>query len=148
MNWIALIVFVVIVFAVAAVGAAFTPGEWYATLAKPPWTPPNWLFGPVWTALYLMIAVAGWLVWQRVGLGGAMALFALQLALNAAWSWLFFGRHSIGLALVDILALLVAIVATIVVFWSISRVAGALLVPYALWVGFASALNAAIWRLN
>lgn len=148
MNWLSLVVFLVVVFAVAAVGAMFTPGEWYDTLAKPAWTPPDWLFAPVWTALYVMIAVSGWLVWQREEHGVPMALFASQLVLNAAWSWLFFGRHAIGLALVDIVVLLVMIGATIAVFWSISRLAAGLLIPYALWVGFATALNAAIWRLN
>ena len=148
MNWVSLIAFLVVVFAVATVGAAFAPGEWYEALSKPPWTPPNWLFGPVWTALYVMIAVSGWLVWQRVGAGGAIALFGWQLVLNAAWSWLFFGRHAVGLALADIIVLLISIIATIVVFWPISRVAGALLIPYAVWVAFATALNASIWSLN
>ena len=83
MNWLSLIVFLVVVFAVAAAGAAFTPGEWYEALSKPPWTPPNWLFAPAWTALYVMIAVSGWLVWQRVGASGAIVLFGWQLLLNA-----------------------------------------------------------------
>lgn len=148
MNWLSLAAFLVVVFAVAAIGAAFTPGEWYATLAKPSWNPPNWLFGPVWTLLYIMIAVSGWLAWQQDGKSLAMSLYALQLVLNAAWSWLFFGRHAIGLALVDIVLLLLAIVATIFLFWPLSRLAAGLLVPYALWVGFAMMLNAAIWRLN
>lgn len=148
MNWVALAVFVIIVFAVAAFGAMFTPGEWYATLEKPSWNPPNWIFGPVWTLLYVMIAISGWLVWQRTGPGLAMGLYAFQLVLNAAWSWLFFGRQAIGAALVDIIVLLSLIVATIVVFWPVSRVAAGLLVPYALWVAFATLLNMTIWRLN
>ncbi|MBT8143257.1 MAG: tryptophan-rich sensory protein [Gammaproteobacteria bacterium] len=148
MKWLGLAGFLVVVFAIAGVGAMFTPGQWYETLAKPEWNPPNWIFGPVWTVLYVMIAVAGWLVWQREGVGVAMGLYAAQLVCNAAWSWLFFGRHAIGLALIDIVVLLVLIIATIAVFWPVSRVAAGLLVPYALWVGFATTLNATIWRLN
>ncbi len=148
MKWLSLAVFLLLVFGAAALGALFKPGEWHAALIKPSWNPPNWLFGPVWTVLYIMIGVSGWLVWQRAGLGAAMGLYAVQLLLNAAWSWLFFGRHAIGLALVDIVVLLAAIVATIAAFWPISSVAAGLLVPYALWVAFATALNASIWRLN
>ena len=148
MKWLSLAVFLLLVFGAAALGALFKPGEWHAALAKPSWNPPNWLFAPVWTVLYLMIGVSGWLVWQRAGLGAAMGLYAVQLLLNAAWSWLFFGRHAIGLALVDIVVLLAAIVATIAAFLPISSVAAGLLVPYALWVTFATALNASIWRLN
>ncbi len=148
MTWLALGAFFIVVFAVAASGAFFTPGDWYAALAKPSWNPPNWLFGPVWTVLYAMIAVSGWLVWQQEHNRLALSLYAVQLVLNAAWSWLFFGRHAIGLALADIVLLLLAIVATIVLFWPLSRLAAGLLVPYALWVAFATALNAAIWRLN
>lgn len=148
MNWLALIVFLVIVAAVAAFGAMFVPGPWYEALNKPEWTPPNWLFAPVWTTLYAMVAVSGWLVWQKAGFGPAIVLYGWQLALNAAWSWLFFGRHLVGVALLDIVALLVSIIATIALFWPISRPAAILLVPYAAWVGFAAALNASIWRLN
>lgn len=148
MNWASLLVFFVIVFAVAAFGALFTPGEWYQTLSKPAWNPPNWIFGPVWTVLYVMIAVSGWLVWQQDGNALAVRLYALQLVLNAAWSWLFFGMHAIGLALIDVILLLLVIVAAIVVFWPLSRIAAGLLVPYAAWVAFATLLNAAIWRLN
>jgi len=148
MHWLSLAAFLVVVFAVAAIGAMVTPGEWYATLAKPSWNPPSWLFGPVWTVLYVMIAVSGWLVWQQDGKSLAMSFYAVQLVLNAAWSWLFFSRHTIGFALADIVLLLLAIVATILLFWPLSRLAAGLLVPYALWVGFATVLNATIWRLN
>ena len=145
-----LLVFVILVTGAAAVGAHFLPGPWYVSLAKPDWTPPNWIFGPVWTLLYLGIAVAGWLVWRESGprVGPSLALWGAQLVLNAAWSWFFFGQHRPGVALADIVALLVCIVAFIVVTLSDSRVAALLFVPYALWVAFAAALNHAIWSLN
>ncbi len=146
-----LVAFLVATFAAAAIGSLFPPGEWYASLNKPAWTPPNWLFGPVWTLLYAMIAVAGWLVWKEAGFAGArlaLTVFALQLVLNASWSWVFFGLRRPDLALVVIVALEVTILALIVLFRAISPLAGLLLVPYALWVAFATALNAAIWQLN
>ena len=122
---------------------------WYATLAKPTWNPPNWIFGPVWTALYISMAVAAWLVWRKGGLWQwPLALFAVQLALNAAWSWLFFGFHMPGAAFVEIVALLAAIVATTIAFWPKSMAAGILMLPYLGWVAFASVLNFTIWRLN
>jgi translocator protein len=138
-------------FAAAAFGGLFSPGEWYAQLDKPSWNPPGWIFGPVWTALYAMMGVAAWLVWRRSGFAGApvaLALFGAQLVLNAMWSWLFFGLHRPALALVDIVALGLAIAATIVAFWQHSRPAALLLVPYLGWVGFATALNLTLWRLN
>lgn len=146
--------FLAICLGVAAAGAWFTAGSvatWYPTLAKPPWNPPAWVFGPVWTVLYVSMAVAAWLVWRRAGwrrAPGALGLFAAQLALNAAWSPLFFGFRSPGAALVDIVLLWLAIAVTVVAFSRIVPLAGALLVPYWLWVSFATALNAAIWRLN
>ena len=106
------------------------------------------MFGPVWTVLYIAIAVAGWLVWRRVGWGPALAVYAVQLALNAAWTPLFFGAGAYGLALVEILVMWLAIGATVVLFWRVSRPAALLLVPYWAWVTFATALNFAIWRLN
>jgi len=120
----------------------------YADLDKPFFAPPSWLFGPVWTVLYVMIAVAGWLVWRQVTWDRALTVYAVQLVLNAAWTPLFFGSDRYGLALVEILLLLAAVVATIVLFWGRSRVAALLLVPYAAWVAFATALNAGIWVLN
>lgn len=136
--------------AAAWFGASFPPGEWHAALVKPTWNPPNWVFGPVWTLLYLGMAVAAWMVWKAGGPGTNVALsfFVAQLVLNAAWSWLFFGQHRMGLALVDIVVLLVVIVITCVLFWRVRPVAGILFVPYILWVTFATALNAALWRLN
>lgn len=138
----------------AVAGLATTGGvrEWYPTIAKPSWTPPNWLFGPVWTALYAAMGVSLYLIW-RAGAAGrenrsGLALFAVQLVLNAAWSFLFFSVRAPGLALVEIVLLWLAIVATIVAAWPLSRLAATLLVPYLAWVSFALALNAAIWRLN
>ncbi len=125
--------------------------EWYPTLAKPPWTPPDWVFGPVWTLLYILMAVAAWLVWRRAGFTGARLAFTfyfLQLALNGAWSGLFFAWRNPAAGLADILLLWAAIVATIFTFAKISAVAAWLLVPYLAWVGYAAALNFAIWRLN
>lgn len=135
----------------AASGLATPPGEWYASIAKPSWTPPGWLFGPVWTALYAMMGVAAWLLWRRRAdrpARRALACFAVQLALNFAWTPAFFGLRSPGLALAIIVALLAAIAATVVASWRASHAAAWLLVPYLAWVGFATALNAAIWRLN
>ena len=122
--------------------------EWYPALRKPPWTPPGWVFGPAWTLLYPVIAVAGWMAWREGRARFGPLLFLLQLALNAAWPWLFFAQRRPDLALVCIVALWVAILGTIVAFWRSSRGAAILLVPYLAWVGFAAALNHAIWRLN
>lgn len=146
--------FVVLCLGISAVGAAVTAtsvGTWYAALAKPAFNPPNGVFGPVWTVLYLMIAAAGWRVWRRRGLlgaKGAMAAYALQLALNLAWSCVFFGAQAIGAALVVIGVLLAAIALNAALFWRVDRAAGWLLVPYFAWVAFATVLNAALWRLN
>jgi tryptophan-rich sensory protein len=136
------------------VGAALTAGpvrDWYPTLHKPAWTPPDWLFGPVWTALYVLMALAAWLVWRRAGWPAsrtALGLFAVQLLLNVAWSGLFFALHSPGLAFAEILLLWSAIVATLWAFGRVSAPAAGLLVPYLLWVTYAAALNGAIWRMN
>jgi len=138
-------------FAAAAAGAWFPPGEWYAQLRKPAWNPPNWIFGPVWTALYTMMATAAWLVWRRGGLPGQrvpLALFVAQLLLNAAWTPLFFGLRAPGLAFAGILLLWLAILATILAFWRAHRPAAALLAPYLAWVTFAAVLNHTLWRLN
>jgi translocator protein len=153
-SWLALVILLILCFTVAGVGGLITAPSipnWYASLAKPSWTPPGWIFGPVWSVLYLSMAVAAWLVWRQAGLARAavpMALFGIQLLLNALWSWLFFGVHSPGAAAVDIVLLWIAIAATMVAFWHRSTLAGMLFVPYLVWVSFASALNLAIWRLN
>lgn len=153
-NLLALAGFVALCLAVAAAGGAVTStsvGTWYAALDKPAFNPPNWVFGPVWTLLYLMMALAAWRVWRLAGERGvraALGLWALQLALNLTWSYVFFGARMIGAALAEIAVLLVAIIATLALFWRLDRIAGALLVPYAAWVAFAMVLNAALWRLN
>jgi tryptophan-rich sensory protein len=136
--------------AAAFVGSRFRPGPWYAALAKPTWNPPNWVFAPVWSVLYVAIAVAGWLYWRNASSGAvlALSLWGAQLVLNASWSWLFFGLHSPALALVDISLLLVAIAFFIVLAHPISTAAAWLFVPYGVWVSFATALNVAIWHLN
>jgi tryptophan-rich sensory protein len=143
--------FIAATFALAGPGGWATATgvrDWYPSLLKPAWNPPSWVFGPVWTVLYAMMAVAAWLVWRRDGWSGALAWFAVQLTLNAAWSPLFFGLHRIDLALIDITFLWVAIAGTVVAFWKVSPGAGWLLVPYLAWVSFATALNFALWRLN
>lgn len=142
---------VVLCFAAAAGGAFFMPGQWYASLNKPPWNPPGWIFGPVWTALYVMMAIAAWLVWRRGGFASQrspLRWFLVQLALNAAWTPLFFGLHAPGWAFAEILMLWLAIASTVAAFWRASRAAAWLLVPYLLWVSFASWLNFTLWRLN
>lgn len=145
---VALVGWLIVCFAVAAFGARYRPGPWYAALAKPSWTPPNRLFAPVWSALYILMAVAAWLVWRAVGPGPELALFAVQLALNAAWSLLFFGLHRPFLALADIAALWLAVAVTVLAFWHVRPLAAWLLLPYLAWITFAAALNAALWRLN
>ena len=135
-------------FGAAAVGARFKPGPWYAALRKPAWNPPAWIFAPAWTILYVLMASAAWLVWRQAGLVPAHGVFVAQLALNTAWTWLFFGLRRPGLALADIAALWLAIVATVVAFWSVLPLAGVLLVPYLAWVTFAGALNLSLWRRN
>ena len=135
----------------AASGLATPPGAWYQSLAKPSWTPPPWLFGPVWTVLYIMIGIAGWMIWSgRAAPRGrvAVTLFAVQLALNFAWTPVFFGLRTPGPAFALILTLLACIIATILASWRHERMAALLLLPYAAWVSFASALNFALWRLN
>ena len=152
-NWVALAVSLALVAAVSAAGSLVTlpkiPG-WYAALAKPAFNPPAWVFGPVWTALYIMMAIAAWRIWWGTDprRGPALWWYAAQLALNAAWSQVFFGLERPGWALVVIVALLAMVAATAWRFWSIDRIAGWLLVPYLAWVGFASLLNGAIVRLN
>ena len=138
-------------FIAPALGGLFMPGDWYAQIKKPAWNPPGWIFGPVWTALYVMMAASAWLVWRRGGFPmrrGPLGLFLVQLALNAAWSPLFFGLKDPALAYAEIVLLWLAILGTLVVFWRVDRFAGALLAPYLAWVGFAAVLNFTLWRLN
>lgn len=131
-----------------ALGFLTAPGVWYAGLAKPAFNPPAWLFGPVWTVLYMLIAIAGWRVWQRNRTGSPMKLWWAQMALNFLWTPVFFTAHQLGLALVVILLLLVAILGFIATVWRLDRVAAWLFMPYAAWVAFAAVLNGAIWALN
>jgi tryptophan-rich sensory protein len=143
--------FIAACFLAALTGAVFQPGGWYKRLAKPSWRPPNRLFAPVWTVLYLTIAVSGWLVWQEAGFAGAalpLAIYALQLVLNAAWTPLFFGLHRPDLGFLDIVLVWLSIVATIALFYPIHMGAALLLLPYLAWITFAAALNFAVWRLN
>ena len=145
MTW---LVFAGLCFVAALSGALFKPGAWHAALAKPSWHPPNWLFGPAWGVLYLMIATAGWMVWNAAGWSTALAAWGAQLVLNAAWSWLFFGLRRPDLAFAEVLLLWLSIAACVVLFAPISTTAALLMLPYLAWVAFASALNFAMWRLN
>ena len=153
-KWTGLIIWIAICFAAAGVGALMTTPalrEWYPRLNKPAWTPPNGVFGPVWTLLYASMGLAAWMVWlQRTSrdVTPALSIFAIQLILNVAWSGLFFGLHSPGAGLLAIVALWCAIAATILSFRRAVTFAGWILVPYLAWVSFAMALNFEIWRLN
>jgi len=154
-----LIIAIAIAELAGVIGSFFTVSAidtWYAGIVKPAWNPPSWVFGPVWVVLYAMMGVAVWLVWRRrdsVSKHGmtwrwALAMFGVQLVLNALWSIIFFGLHSPGWAFVGIVLLWAAIVGTIGVFWRISKPAALLLIPYVLWVSFAGFLNYTIWDLN
>jgi benzodiazapine receptor len=148
----ALLLFAGATAAAAAFGSRFPPGDWYATLPKPSWTPPSWIFGAAWTLLYALIAAAGWIAWRRAttprGKRLVIAAWSVQMALNAAWSWLFFGLHAQALAMADLIALFFAIVVCIVLFRRIAPLAALLFVPYAIWVSFAGLLQAAILALQ
>jgi len=149
-----LLLWVGLSFLAAYIGSAFTRmslNDWYVALEKPGWTPPGRVFGLVWSTIYLLMGVGAWIAWRHRGLKGAafpLRLFLLQLVLNAGWSALFFGLRSPGLAFGDIVVLWVLILATTVSFWRVVPAAGLLLVPYLIWVLFATALNFSIWRLN
>ena len=141
--------FVTVAGIAASSGIGFRPGRWYETLRKPGWTPPRWVFPAVWTPLYIMMAVSGWLVWRRAGFVPVpFAFYAAQLVLNGAWSGLFFGLRRPDLALADIALLWMAIVGTILGFAEVSHVAAWLLAPYLLWGTLAAGLNLSVWRLN
>lgn len=148
--WLALLGYAAAVVVVAVVGGLAASGsrEEYQRLDQPAFAPPGWLFGPVWTALYVLIALSGWLVWRQVGIDRSMAPYAVQLVLNAAWTPLFFAAGWYGVALVEIVVLLAAIGVTIAMFARRSKPAALLLLPYAGWVAFATCLNASIWWLN
>jgi tryptophan-rich sensory protein len=147
--WFSLLGFLVLVIGGGlAIGYVTAPGEWYGGLTKPSFTPSGWIFGPVWTVLYVLIAAAGWRTFERDRCGWPMRLWWAQLALNFLWSPVFFAAHRIGLALVVVLLMLVSILAFIASSWRRDRVAAWLFLPYAGWVAFASVLNGAIFTLN
>ena len=147
-----LLVITLIVAGVAVVAGLSNTDLWYRRLIKPELNPPGWVFGPVWTILYIMIIVAAWMVWRtetyRRSKVIAMGAFGVQMVLNGLWSWLFFGEHEPGLALIDIGLLNVAIIGMILAYLRINRVAALMMIPYLLWVAFATYLNWAIWTLN
>ncbi len=152
-QYMGLVGWFIVSFAASAVGAvaSIQARSFYGQLAQPEWAPPSWLFGPVWTMLYALMAVAAWLVWRSGGFRAnriALSLFLIQLALNAVWSWFFFAWRRGDLALADIVLLWVFVVATLASFWRVRPLAGALLVPYLLWVSFAFVLNYSLWQLN
>lgn len=148
-----LVVWLAVSFVAAAVGgvASIKAGAFYTQLARPEWAPPPDLFGPVWTVLYVLMGIAAWLVWRAGGFQAAraaLALFLVQLSVNALWSWLFFAWHLGALAFAEAILLWVFVAATIAAFWRIRPLAGALLVPYLLWVSFATPLSYSVWQLN
>jgi translocator protein len=149
------VVFIVLCQAAGIFGALFTRNSirtWYNGLIKPAFNPPNWVFGPVWTILYTLMGISGAILWQNRNQSQnaklALIFFFIQLALNAIWTPLFFGSHKLGLAFVEIIFMWVFILLTIIFAWKVKSVAGALLIPYLLWVSFASLLNFSLWRLN
>ena len=153
-RWIGLIVILIVCQATGGLGAIATTPQidtWYAQLNKPSWNPPPWVFGPVWTTLFVLMGIAAWLVWKQGGFKAArlpLSLFGMQLLLNLAWSWIFFHFHAMGIAFFELLALWVAIAACIATFWNKSKVGAMLLLPYLAWVSFAGLLNFTLWQLN
>ncbi len=148
-NIVSLIGFIILVLGGGtSIGLYTLPGEWYAGLAKPVFNPPNWIFGPVWSILYVMIAVAGWRLWENNRASTSMKIWWAALVFNFLWSPVFFGAQQLALALVIILVLLALIYAFIARTWNLDRIAAWLFVPYAAWVSFATLLNASIWWLN
>lgn len=152
---IALVLWIALCYFVAWTGAQVSPGiassEWYDQLNRPSWNPPGWLFGPVWTLLYTFMGIAAWRIWKQLGFSEGkreLGAFIVQLILNGLWSQIFFNMQNVGLALIEIIILLAAIVVTTVLFFRRDKIAGWLMVPYILWVTFATALNAAIWIMN
>ncbi len=148
LDWISLLPFFLAVVAVASVGGTLKPGSWYRALDKPSWTPPDWLFGPAWTVLYILIAVAGWRVWQASGWNLAMVFWCANLMFNAAWSWLMFRRHNLEAALLDAAFMLATILGFIATAWQHDTTAALLFTPYLAWTAFATALNLELVRRN
>jgi benzodiazapine receptor len=147
-SWKGLLMFLAFVAIAGAMGTLALPDAWYVALAKPSFNPPNWIFPPVWTLLYVLMAIAAWRVYRAAGWCTALGAWIAQLVFNGAWSPLFFGLHRIGWALADIIVLLALVVTTTVLFFRRDRIAGSLMVPYAAWVAFATLLTLTIWRLN
>jgi benzodiazapine receptor len=149
-SFLVLLGFIVLSFS-ATLPAVFSSPSFYGQIARPSWSPPPWIFGPVWTALYTMMGIAAWLVWRQGGFAAQkrpLTLFLVQLTLNALWTPIFFGARQIGLAAVEIVILWIAILMTMVAFFRVNRVAGSLFVPYLAWVSFAAVLNITLWWLN
>ena len=147
-NLLGLLPFVAACFVVALSGAVFRPGTWYESLAKPWWRPPNWLFGPAWTVLYICIAVSGWLAWRQAGWCLALEVYTAQLLLNAGWSAVSFGLRRLDLAFAELILLWLSIALTALLFAPISTAAAVLLLPYLAWVSFAGVLNFTLWQMN
>lgn len=148
-----LIGWLVVTFSASAVGAvaSIQAKSFYSQLVQPSWAPPPWIFGPVWTILYALMAISAWLVWRSGGFRTnriALSLFMVQLLLNALWSWLFFAWHRGALAFADTVLLWAILVATLFLFWRVRLLAGTLLIPYLFWISFASVLNYSLWKLN
>lgn len=154
MRWLQLVAFILACEGVGLLGGLWTGPEirgWYRTLAKPSFNPPSWIFGPVWTTLYLLMAIAAWLVFNAPASSArtlGLDFFLVQLVLNLMWSWIFFRKHSIGAAALEVSILWISIGATTIVFSQVSAPSAWLMAPYWAWVTFASILNATIWRLN
>jgi len=150
-NILAIIIWVGVCLAVGFIAGRFSPGTWYQNLIKPSWTPPGGVFPVVWTILYVMMGMSGWIIWREIGLAAAVIpiiFFALQLALNALWPYIFFFLHRPGLAFAEIIVLWAVVLVTLILFWMKRPLAGALLLPYLVWLTFAAALNFSIWRMN
>lgn len=136
---------------IAWFGSQFAADNWYLELNKPGWTPPGWIFGPVWTILYILMAVAAWLIWRndrKITGKLSLKIYLIKMVCNGLWSYLFFGLHQIGLAFLDIIVLLVLLIWVIILFYKEKKSAGIILIPYLIWVSFASVLNLSIWLLN
>lgn len=144
----ALVGLILVTFCAPLAGMFSLPGAWYAALDKPPWNPPPWIFGPAWTLLYTLMAIAAWRVWKHDGWQRPLRLYFFQLLLNAAWTPLFFGAHQLGWALIEIVALWIAILLTLIAFYRVNKAAACLFAPYLAWVTFAAFLNYTLWRLN
>lgn len=152
-KWLGLLVWIAIAFLPSATAAFGSPGTWYDSLEQPGWTPPSWVFGPVWTLLYLLMGIAAWRVWAKHGFRDrkarlALVLFLAHLILNAAWTWLFFDLHLLTAAAVEIVILWGMILVLVILFWKHDRIAGALLLPYLLWVTYAVTLSIGFAVMN